>query len=94
MDKQIWEADDESSVVIPCKSLRGWQWRQWADGSGHLEKPNSEYLFSFDRIPYQREGGIEYRNQNRWEIFWGSFEEFMSYAEELCQTDFGMAGDA
>ena len=61
----------------------GWMWKQFDDGSGYLQGPNGETLFSYDLAPYNGKG-VEYRQDYNscWNVFWGSFGELMRFAEE------------
>lgn len=79
-------------VFKPAANLPdGWRWKEYADGSGHLESPQGECFYSYDLEPYSMCGGIEYQNlpNTDFEVFKGSFEEFKAQCEasiskELC----------
>ena len=79
-------------VFKPAANLPvGWLWKEYIDGSGHLESPIGVSFYSYDLQPYSLSGGIEYQNlpNTDFEVFKGSFKEFKAYAEaiigkELC----------
>jgi len=78
------EEDFNEPTLTPSKILpNGWNWKEWKDGSGILEGPNFEHYFAFDRTPYHRENGIEYRINvdDSFSVFYGTTEEFKGYAE-------------
>lgn len=73
----------EEYKLVPAKSLgKGWMWKQWNDGSGHLQGPAGEHRFGYDLSPYNG-AGVEYQEPDTddYTVFWGSFDEFMGYAE-------------
>ncbi len=63
---------------------KGYIWVMWTDGSGFLKCPDGSSRYEYDMSPYFMEGGIEYvvPETNAWNVFWGSFEAFKTFAEE------------
>lgn len=77
----------ESSELIhlEAKTLPGWTWEQYDDGSGHLSSPKGKSYFQYDLSTHEyRDPG---RDGNNWCFFDGypyetdSFEEFKDRAE-------------
>lgn len=90
-------APDEEFIpdVVPAETLpEGWSWRMFNDGSGGLMSPGGNDYFSYDRQPYSTSGGIEYkkRNDSQWDVFWGSFDDFKSHAENVISKEFSYLG--
>ena len=56
---------EEGLTIIESKSLEGWHWYKYDDGSGHLESPNKEEYMSYDLSTN------EYRitKESDWELF-------------------------
>lgn len=72
--------------IFPADTLPGgWTWHCWNDGSGHLESPAGNSLFSYDTNPYANCGEIEYRKDRNsgWTTFEGSLTSFRQFAEEV-----------
>lgn len=77
------ESEDEKGVMLPATLLpEGWAWKKFKDGSGSLLSPDGQSFFSYDMQPYATQGGIEYKEAEEWNVFWGTFEEFAKFAEE------------
>lgn len=92
------ESETIQSVNSAAKNLpEGWMWVDYADGSGHLESPTGKSYFSYDlHTSYTAMGAIEYQKsrdiQNDYDAFWGTFEEFKVYAEEVIGKEFCCLG--
>ncbi len=88
----LGEEKEEVAVVMAADNLpKGWQWIQYNDGSGHLESPDRNSYFSYDKYTsYTSMNGIEYRMPPSYEydVFYGSFEEFKAYAETTINKEF------
>lgn len=72
--------------IFPADTLPGgWTWHCWNDGSGHLESPAGNSLFSYDTNPYANCGEIEYRKDRNsgWTTFEGGLTSFRQFAEEV-----------
>lgn len=78
--------DWEASTVEPAAKLpAGWKWTMYSDGSGRLEGPDKQSLYSYDRMTYASAGEIEYRKSNNssWDVFpEGSLDRFREWAEQ------------
>ena len=78
--------DWEASTVEPAAKLpAGWKWTMYSDGSGRLEGPDKQSLYSYDRMTYASAGEIEYRKSNNssWDVFpAGSLDRFREWAEQ------------
>ncbi len=90
------ETEELRSVVSEAKGLPvGWRWVCYQDGSGHLEGPNGESRFSYDRnTSFAASGGIEYEKtpDSDWEVFWGTFVEFQGHAEDVLGRELSCVG--
>lgn len=75
------------------KLPEGWVWKDWADGSGHLESPDGQCFFSYDcsvcNLPYNSEG-IEYKRTaaDHYELYTGTLSEFKNHAESIVNNRF------
>ena len=78
--------DWEASTVEPAAKLpAGWKWTMYSDGSGRLEGPDKQSLYSYDCMTYASAGEIEYRKSNNssWDVFpEGSLDRFREWAEQ------------
>lgn len=86
LDYEAFKEDEITSSFSPAESLpSGWEWKEWDDGSGHLNSPVGKRYFSYDRAPYANAGGIEYKETSDvpWAVFWGSISDFKDYAESV-----------
>lgn len=74
--------DDELRMECrPTKTLpEGYLWIHWTDGSGYLRHPDGTSSFEYDLNPYYGQG-VEYQKNNQWSVFWGSFDDFIAFAE-------------
>ena len=80
------ESDGEDCTIFPAETLPGgWTWYCWNDGSGHLESPAGNSLFSYDTNPYANCGEIEYRKDRNsgWTTFECGLTSFRQFAEEV-----------
>lgn len=79
--------EGSNCTINQAESLpSGWFWKEWNDGSGHLENANHESFFSYDQGPYYAAGGVKfceqsYQKYSNWDVFWGSFRDFKAWAE-------------
>lgn len=80
------ESENDGCSIFPADTLPGgWTWHCWNDGSGHLESPAGNSLFSYDTNPYANCGEIEYRKDRNsgWTTFEGGLTSFRQFAEEV-----------
>lgn len=83
------------SVEVDADNLSaGWKWVMYNDGSGHLESPTGNSYFSYDKTTYGLQGGIEFKtfDEYKWDVFWGTFEEFKEHAEDVVSKEFCLLG--
>lgn len=80
---------DECEFLPTAFLPKDWFWCQYGDGSGSLRSPDGKHLFIYDLAPYHAEGGIEYQKtvHSRWNVFWGTFDEYKKYAERRVKTE-------
>lgn len=84
--KSTLERIDRAKMAAEKETLPGgWTWHCWNDGSGHLESPAGNSLFSYDTNPYANCGEIEYRKDRNsgWTTFEGGLTSFRQFAEEV-----------
>lgn len=76
------EPPNEEVKFVPAKTLSGWHWRQYDDGSGCLESPDGERYFEYD-INTQEYIDPRTGKWNFMRNYPGStpFGEFKAYAE-------------
>ena len=56
---------EEGLTIIESKSLEGWHWYKYDDGSGHLESPNKEEYMSYDLSTNE----YKITKESDWELF-------------------------
>jgi len=66
--------------IVAAETLRGWNWTEYRDRSGHLESPDGKGYFNYDLSTHEfRHPGIE---GNNWRFFDESFSSFKLMAEK------------
>lgn len=78
--------------VIPARTLPGWEWVVYEDGSGFIRSINDDAFFHYDMMSYPGSSWMmEYRatTSSSWESFEGYewrdgslLGQFMAFAEE------------
>lgn len=90
------ELEELRPVEVAADNLPdGWKWVMHNDGSGHLESPNGNFYFSYDKnTSYAYGGGIEFQTDEKYnfDVFWGTFEEFKAHAEDEIAKEFCYLG--
>lgn len=73
--------DEYRAEYRPAQALpAGYVWVCWTDGSGYLKLPDGTSDFEYDLNPYYGQG-VEYQRNSQWNVFWGSYDEFIAFAE-------------
>jgi hypothetical protein len=88
--------DEEDSVNRhPAKTLPGWVWVCYSDGSGHLEAPDGKSYFIYDRTTseYMVTDGKEWNFFDGYPYATCSFGEFQAYAESRMQKQAASSAD-
>lgn len=89
------QEEEHSKMIVAVNSLpEGWCWHHFIDGSGSLISSLGNSYFSYDRAPYASNEGIEFKkmSDDKWDVFWGTFEEFKTYAEDEIAKEFCFLG--
>lgn len=93
IDRSTFEIEKDAKIEQAENLPKGWLWRQYSDGSGHLESPDSKIFFIYD----QETGEYKETDESKWTSWNGYWEtqqinnlnNFKTFAEhQVCNMCF------